>query len=150
MVATKSKPNTEVLPPAGSTINPELKKLMEEECKTVEGRFKNYETPGGNLPFCAGKYPGQPIFKHTFQDGEVYEVPLWVARWLNGIDKVAKELNGRIGACSYPIHGFKWDPNKPPPENQVGQDGVISPVVGVTKRKQRYGFESLEFDTTKS
>lgn len=129
------------------TLHPRLKKLMEEEIKIVEGRFKNYETPGGNLPFCAGKYPGQPLFKMTFEDGGVYKVPLWVARHLNGIDKTAQELNGRIGSCSYPIHAFKWDANQPAPESQVGADGVPVPVVGVGKRKQRFGFESLEFDS---
>lgn len=132
--------------PSGS-LNPELKKLMEEESRLVKGRFKNYETPGGNLPFCAGKYPGQPLFKKTFFDGEVYEVPLWVARHLNGVDKTAKALDGRIGSCSYPVHGFKWDPNKPAPQSEVGSDGVPVPIVGVAKRKQRYGFESLEFDS---
>lgn len=129
-----------------SSLNPELKRFMEEESKIVRGRFKNYETPGGNLPFCAGKYPGQPLFRATFQDGEVYEVPLWVARHLNGVDKTAKAIDGRVGTCSYPIHGFKWDPSKPAPESHLGGDGVPVPIVGVQKRKQRYGFESLEFD----
>lgn len=132
--------------PAGS-INPELKKFMEEESKMVKGRFKNYETPGGNLPFTAGKYPGQPLFSINFQDGEVYTVPLWVARHLNGIDKTAKALNGKIGSCSYPIHGFKWDTGKPAPESALGATGEPVPIVGVARRKQRYGFESLEFDS---
>lgn len=144
MVATKKM---EKLGTPEGGLNPELKKFMEEESKMVTGRFKNYESPGGTLPFCAGKYPGQPLFKKTFLDGEVYEVPLWVARHLNGVDKTAKALNGRIGSCSYPIHGFKWDANKPAPQNQEGGGGVPVPIVGVSKRKQRYGFESLEFDT---
>lgn len=128
-------------------ISPELKRIMDEECKLVKGRFKNYESPGGALPFTAGKYPGQPIYNKTFQDGEVYEVPLWVARWLNGIDAIAKGVNGKIGSCSYPIHGFKWDAGKPPPESQIGSSGDLIPIIGIAKRKKRYGFESLEFDS---
>jgi len=128
-------------------MSTELKKFMEEETKLVKGRFKNYETPGGGLPFTAGKYPGQPLFSANFQDGEVYEVPLWVARHLNGIDKTAKALNGKIGSCSYPIHGFKWDSGKTAPESSVGPKGEPVPIVGISKRKQRYGFESLEFDS---
>lgn len=149
MTATKNAPTSETLPTPKGSLNPALKKLMDEETKMVTGKFKNYETPGGNLPYCSGKYPGQPIFKKVFQDGEIYEVPLWVARHLNGIDKVAKELNGRIGSCSYPIHGFRWDPNKPAPESCLQGDGVPVPAVGISKRVQRYGFESLEFDTAK-
>ena len=146
MVATKQKTAPDQMSTPKGTLSPELKKMMAEECQIVKGRFKNYETPGGTLPLCCGKYPGQPIFKQLFHDGEEYEVPLWVARHLNGKDKTAKALNGEIGTCSYPVHGFKWDPAKPAPESQLGSDGVPVPIVGVAKRKQRFGFESLEFD----
>jgi hypothetical protein len=127
-------------------LNPELKKFMDEESKLVSGRFKNYETPGGDLKLCCGKYPGQPLFKMTLEDGGIYKVPLWVARHLNGVDKTAKLLDGRIGSCSYPIHAFQWEANKSAPESQIGQGGIPVPIVGVGKRKQRFGFESLEFD----
>ena len=137
----------EVLKGNSKEMNPELKKFIEEETRIVKGRFKNYETPGGNLPFTAGKYPGQPLFKANFIDGETYEVPLWVARHLNGTDVTAKALNGKIGSCSYPIHGFRWDPGKPVPESGVDAVGTPVPLIGVAKRKQRFGFESLEFDT---
>lgn len=127
-------------------VSSDLEKIMKEETKLVKGRFKNYETPGGTLPFCAGKYPGQPLFKMTFADNETYEVPLWVARWLNGVDATAKALNGKIGSCSYPIHGFKWDAGRPAPESILGADGTPIPNTRVEKRTQRFGFESLEFD----
>ena len=120
---------------------------MDEECKIVKGRFKNYETPGGNLPLTCGKYPGQPLFSQVFQDGEIYEVPLWVARHLNGTDVTAKAIDGKIGSCSYAIHGFKWDAGKPAPESGMGAGGAPVPLVDVAKRKQRFGFESLEFNT---
>lgn len=129
-----------------SGISSELKKFIEEETKLVKGRFKNYEAPGGNLNFRAGKYPGQPIFSINFQDGETYKVPLWVARHLNGIDATAKALNGKIGSCSYPIHGFKWDAGKSAPESGIGEGGVPVPSTTIAKRTQRFGFESLEFN----
>ncbi|MFP3859228.1 MAG: hypothetical protein ACLFUW_00250 [Bacteroidales bacterium] len=127
-------------------ISEELEKMMKEECKTVKGKFKNYEAPGGRLPFTAGKYPGQPLFSAVFEDGEEYEVPLWVARHLNGIDATAKKRNGKIGSCSYPVHGFKWEPGKSMPESGMGEGGAPVPVTGVQKRVQRVGFESLEFN----
>jgi hypothetical protein len=145
---TPSKTDTSaLLGTSNCSMNPELKKLMEEESKIVRGRFKNYETPGGNLPFQSRKYPNQEVFKIVFQDGGVYDVPLWVARHLNGTDKTAKVLNGRIGSCSYPVHGFKWDAGQSPPKSDDSQPGNLVPVIGIEKRVQRYGFESLEFDS---
>ncbi len=138
--------NAEVLGESKGRMSPELKRFMDEEAKLVTGRFKNYESPGGQLPFTGGKYPGHPVFSQTFQDGETYKVPLWVARWLNGIDVTAKAIDGKIGSCSYPIHGFKWDAGKSAPESTLGEGGVPVSVVGIAKRKQRYGFESLEFN----
>ncbi len=136
----------EILGTPKGGISTELKKFIEQESKFVKGRFKNYESPGGNLPFTAGKYPGQPLFSENFVDGEEYKVPLWVARHLNGIDVTAKALNGKIGSCSYPIHGFKWDAGKPAPESGMGQGGVPVASTTIAKRTQRYGFESLEFN----
>lgn len=133
--------------PTRKAIPGELEKFMKEECKMVKGRFKNYETPGGRLPLTCGKYPGQPLFNKTLYDGEVYEIPLWVARHLNGIDVTAKGLNGKIGSCSYPIHGFKWDAGQSAPASQIDESGTPVPATTVAKRTQRYGFESLEFDT---
>lgn len=127
-------------------ISPKLKKLIEEEYKMVKGRFKNYETSGGNLSLRAGKYPGKPIFSQTFQDGETYTVPLWVARHLNGIDASATYIDGKVGSCSYPIHGFKWEAGQESPESQIGPHGEPVPITRVAKRTQRYGFESLEFN----
>lgn len=138
--------SSEVLGKPRGGMSSELEKMMNEESKIVRGKFKNYETPGGTLPFCGGKYPGQPIFKMTFADNEVYDVPLWVARWLNGIDATAKGLNGKIGSCSYAVHGFKWDAGKPAPASVEGPGGVPISNTDIQKRVQRYGFESLEFD----
>lgn len=128
-------------------MNPRLKKFMDEECKMVKGRFKNYETQGGNLPLTCGKYPGQPLFSQNLQDGEIYEVPLWVARHLNGKDVTAEAIDGEVGSCSYVIHGFKWDRGSPAPESQIGPGGAPVPNIGVAKRKRRFGFQSLEFDS---
>lgn len=136
----------QVLVGPGSAKSALLKKFMEEETKMVKGRFRNFETEGGALPFTAGKYPGQPLFNKTFQDGEVYEVPLWVARWLNGIDVTAQAIGGKVNSCSYPIHGFKWAAGSSAPEGQPSGDTVL-PVSGVSRRKKRYGFEALDFST---
>ena len=141
---TPSKGEVLGTPPKG--MSSELKKFMDEESIIVRGRFKNYESPGGPLPLTCGKYPGQPLFSQTFQDGEEYEIPLWVARHLNGTDVTAKAIDGKVGSCSYAIHGFKWDDGKAAPQSSGSSGGVPVPVIGEVKRKQRFGFESLEFN----
>ncbi|NJL54197.1 hypothetical protein HC928_02775 [bacterium] len=128
-----------------------LQALVKEEGKMVKGRFRCYETPGSEQTIIVRKYKELPMFKMKMVDGEVYEIPLYVARHLNGIDVVAQNLNGNIGSCSYPIHGFKWNPSQPMPASAMGagsttgQPGIPVPIIGVSKRVRRFGFESLEF-----
>ncbi len=119
--------------------NEKLLKFMKEECRPVKGLFKNYECAGATGSITQCKYPfhaelnRNPIFKATMTDGEEYEVPLWVARWLNGTDVTAEKCNGKIGSCGYPKHAYSME-----------KDGVTAvPIVG--KQVQRYGFKSLEF-----
>ncbi len=119
--------------------NEELLRCMKEECVPVKGIFKNYECEGATLALTQRKYPyhpelnRNPIFKEVLQDGAEHEIPLWVARWLNGKDITAKELNGKLGSCSYPKYAYDIP------------EGTATPVVIPGRRKQRFGFQSLEF-----
>lgn len=133
-----------------NNTNDRYQKLLKEETKKVKGRFRCYETPGGNLRVQQRKFKEEPMFDKTMMDGEVYEVPLYVARYLNGMDGGAHAVNGKIGSCSYPVHGFKWNSNGPMPTSgegtgPSGEPGIPVPLIGVAKRVQRFGFESLEF-----
>lgn len=127
-----------------------LKKLIAEETRLVKGRFRCFETPGAAQTVCCKKYKNVPMFKKEMVDGGTYEIPLFVARFLNGIDAVARDVNGEVGSCSYPIHGFKWDKSGSVPTSALGSGpggemGIPVPLIGVAKRVRRYGFESLEF-----
>lgn len=115
----------------------ELLKFMDEECKPVKGIFKNYECPGGSAHLTQAKYPNQPIFNQVLQDGKEYTVPLWVARWLNGIDITAKARQGKIGSCSYPKYHYEIPLIAGQPQ------GTPEQMEGLGR--QRYGFQSLEF-----
>ena len=137
--------------PDKETCKAMLNKMIEEETKMVKGVFRNYETPNGSAPIHVRKYPGIPEFKKTMQDGVTYEVPLYVARFLNGKDAVAKGCDGFIGTCSYGVHGFKMpDQNNLQPSymghGPNGEAGIAVPIVGITKRVRRYGFDSMEFN----
>jgi hypothetical protein len=127
-----------------------LNKFIEEETKLVKGRFRCFETPGASQKIQVLKYPGIPMFSKVMMDGEMYEIPLYVARFLNGIDVTATAIGGKVNTCSYPIHGFKSIGNELPASYEGsgpnGEGGIPVPMIGVVKRVRRYGFESLEFD----
>jgi len=131
-----------------------LQELIKEETKLVRGIFQNYENPGCSATISVRKYPGIPPFQQTMLDGCEYEVPLYIARFLNGIDASAGALgdkdkrNTNIGTCSYPIHGFKWDTGVEAPRSSEGVyngNPTVVPIVGITRRVKRYGFQSMEF-----
>jgi len=124
-----------------------LNKFIEEETKLVKGRFRNYETPGGVVKIIVRKYPGIPPFDKIMIDNEIYEIPLYVARHLNGVDITAGNGNTKINTCAWPTHGFKYDGKGDLPKSATDGQGIAVPIIGVAKWNRRYGFESLEFDT---
>jgi hypothetical protein len=93
--------------------------LYEEEKRMVRGRFDYKECPGGVMEFSYRKYKQDPLTKYSLKDGEVYTIPLYVARHLN------KE-------CSFPTYTFKND--------EAGR-----PQTTVAERVHRTGFQSLDF-----
>lgn len=126
-------------------------KLIKDDTKMVKGRFRFFENPGASQVVTIKKYKEVPTFSRTMIDGHAYEIPLYVARFLNGIDICASAINGQVGTCSYGVHGFKWDNNAEAPQSVLGngpdgQGNVPVPVVSITSRVRRFGFESMEFD----
>lgn len=122
-----------------------LKKLIEEESQIVRGRFRCFESPGGSLRVQLKKYKELPMFDKTMIDNRIYEVPLYVARHLNGVDHLAKGVNGKINTCAYPVHGHlmvgdEWAPTS------FDSNGNPLPTTQISKWVRRYGFESLQFD----
>lgn len=134
-----------------------LQELMKQESRMVKGRFQCFETPGATVKVTVKKYRELPIFVKEMTDGHTYEIPLYVARHLNGFDMTAgaasdsDRRNTDIGTCSYPKHGFKMSgaqgdllPSMPGnvPDHA---SGIPVPIVGIERRIRRYGFQSLEF-----
>lgn len=149
--------------------NQKLKELMNEEGRLVRGMFQCFDNPGASQKVTYKKYPtpaemrkrgsegGLEPFSMVMTDGCEYQIPLYVARFLNGVDVTAGAMgddltkNINIGSCSYGVHGFRMQGNQMVPS----QEGIIAtpsggvatllPTSGVTKRVKRYGFQSLEF-----
>ena len=85
----------------------------------VRGIFRFYEVPGGSMSFVYHEYKEDPVERYDMVDGQVYNVPLGVARHLN--------KNGW-----YPVHSYMMDQN--------GQH-----VMKIGQKVRRFGFQSLEF-----
>lgn len=91
----------------------------DKDSEMVKGIFHFYEVPGGSMSFNFKQYKGDPVQRYDLVDGQVYTLPLGVARHLN--------KNGY-----YPIHQHLKDEN-----------GNVSMKVG--QKVNRFGFQSLEF-----
>jgi hypothetical protein len=118
--AAKKKAD-EVVTAAPSTPKNEYKWEAERlrDRKPVKGVFRFHEVPGGTLSFSFLKYKGDPIDKHDLKDGEVYTLPLGVARHLRT-------------SGWYPVHAYA-----------MNEAGVASKRIG--QKVKRYTFEPLDF-----
>ena len=97
----------------------EMRQAREKDHKMVKGIFRCYEPRGGSVTFSFKKYKGDEVLKYTLVDGDIYTIPLMVAKHLNQ-------------DCFYPVHSHVLDANG-------------NPSVEVGKKVQRCSFDSLEF-----
>jgi hypothetical protein len=97
----------------------EMRKMRDKDNKMVKGIFRCFEPVGGSMTFSFKKYKGDPVMKFTMIDGQIYDIPLMVARHLNQ-------------DCWYPVHHHVLDMNG-------------KPTVDVGRKVKRCSFESLEF-----
>jgi len=101
------------------TVTPNLKYQHDKDREMVKGIFKFYEVPGGSMSFIFKVYKQDPVERFDLVDGQVYTIPLGVARHLN--------KNGW-----YPVHVHTVD--------EVGK-----PSMRIGQKVRRFGFQSLEF-----
>lgn len=104
---------------------PEAKKKInlayerDKDREPVRGKFIFHEIPGGNIRFAFRKYKQDPIETYNLIDGQIYTLPLGVAKHLNK-------------NCWYPVHHYALD--------DAGK-----PVMKVGQKVRRCSFQSLEF-----
>ena len=91
----------------------------DKERELVKGIFHFHEVPGGSMSFNFKKYKGDKVERYDLVDGQVYTIPLGVARHLN--------KNG-----SYPVHSYM-------------QDETGKPSIRIGQKVNRFSFQSLEF-----
>ena len=114
-----------------------LRALQSEELKKVRGVFRNYEQPGGTESVYIKKFKDVPAFNQVMMDGGEYEIPLYVARFLNGYDYAAPEGHRKVNSCSYPVaQMIMTDVGAVSRENKAGE--VLSEPL---RWHRRVGFE---------
>lgn len=102
--------------------------MRAKDNELVSGVFRYHELPGGCLEFVYRKYKGEPVDKYSLWDGQVYTIPVGVARHLNS-------------NCAYPNY-----------EYMKGEEGNITKVetfgsnmvMRVTSFIRRCSFQSLD------
>lgn len=100
-------------------ISQERKDRIAKDKELVRGVFKFYEVPGGNMGFMYKKHKGERPQRYMMNDGQVYEIPLGVAKHLNN-------------NCWYGVNAYMTDENG-------------NPVQRLSQKVKRCGFQSLEF-----
>lgn len=96
-----------------------LKYQRDKDREMVRGIFRYHECPGGQMRFSYRAYKEDPVEDFTLTDGEIYSIPLGVAKHLN------KNL---------------WYP-----EYDYMKDEGMKNVQKITKKVRRCSFQSLEF-----
>jgi len=104
---------------SGKRKKANIEQLRKKDAQIVKGRFNNLEIPGGTLRFVYRKYEGDPVIKYELKDGEIYSIPVGVAR----------HLNNDVGRYEH--------------SDLLGADGKSSTTI--RRRIRRCSFENLEF-----
>lgn len=102
-----------------NSVQASLKYQRERDSQPVRGKFIFHEVPGGSVSFNYKKYKEDDVQRYDLKDGDIYTLPLGVAKHLNK-------------NCAYPVHSYILDENGRPAQ-QVGQ------------MVRRMSFQSLEF-----
>ena len=109
------------------TVQTEAKKPTQDKKKylrdkyreKVKGIFRFHEVPGGSMKFVYKEFKEDPVDFYEMKDGQIYEIPLGVAKHLNN-------------NCWYPRHSYI-----------LNADGT--PRMDVGKKINRCSFQSLQF-----
>lgn len=100
-------------------VKPNLEYQRTKDRQMVRGKFIFHEVPGGTMSFPFKAYKLDPVENFTLVDGQIYNIPLGVAKHLNK-------------NCWYPVHSYAMDENN-------------KSVMKVGQKVRRCSFQSLEF-----
>lgn len=105
--------------PGNRITDAQMRQMRDKSREMVKGIFRFHEVPGGVMEFIYREYRQDPVERFNLVDGEVYTLPLGVARHLN------KNIK-------YPIHAYMTDASG-------------APIAKANQWVRRCSFQSLEF-----
>lgn len=111
---------------------PNYKAMRDKDREMVKGKFIFHEVPGGTMMFPIKIWKEDPVENYTFVDGEIYTIPLGVAKHLNS-------------NCWYPQYGFVQTEQNTQGAHAPSLFGNGGQMMRVTKKVRRCSFQSLEF-----
>lgn len=117
--ASEKAPTVSAMDAKKESVKQNLRYQRDKDREMVKGIFKFYEVEGGGMSFVYKAYKEDPVERYDFVDGQIYTIPLGVAKHLN--------KNGW-----YPVHSFIMD--------EYGK-----PSMKIGQKVRRFGFNSLEF-----
>ena len=137
MATLHSETKPEVKQQPGKLTKEQLAKkiayLRDKDKEMVRGKFHYHEVPGGVMSFTYKYWPGEQPANYTLYDGEIYTLPLGVAKHLN--KNVAYPQYGHLDAGEIGV--------------QTGLPtslyGVSGKNMKITQMVRRCSFQSLEF-----
>lgn len=100
-------------------VKPNLRYMRDKDREPVRGKFIFHEVPGGLMSFVYKAYKEDDVERFDLIDGEIYTLPLGVAKHLNK-------------NCWYPVHAYAMDENG-------------RPTMKIGQKVRRCSFQSLEF-----
>jgi len=127
--------------PEKEQIKAKLEEIIAKDTKIVKGTFVYEEYPGSHFHFkLPAKYKGVS-FDKDMQDGQVYEIPKWVADWINGRDESKDAFNPNANkvthSCQVPKNKFQVGKDELPKLN-LDSDMVVDNIVASYKPKMRF------------
>lgn len=110
-------------------LKKKIQRQREIDSQMVKGVFRFHEMPGGTLSFTYRAYKGDESNRYDLTDGQVYSLPLGVAKHLN--------KNGWYPEYEY-IKGERF----------IGGYGNEQVGMRVARKVHRYAFSGLDFVDT--
>lgn len=109
--------------------------LRDKHKEKVKGIFRFHEVPGGEMSLVFREFKGEKPQRYQFYDGEIYEIPLGLAKHLNR-------------DCWYPEYDYlKGDGTTGAAVQAAGVRGgtPVNQGYRITRKVRRCSFQSLEF-----
>ena len=108
-------------------LSPALRYKRDKDREKVKGMFIFHEVPGGCMSFVYKAYEGDPVERYDFIDGQIYTIPMGVA----------KHLNQNLW---YPEYSYVKS------EGMFGaHNSMAGTTMKATRKVRRTSFQSLEF-----